>query len=336
PPLRTDRHPAAQRPAVRRPPRLRPGQADGDAQAALRLPVPDQGRRPGAGAPQADALRAPEAQRDRARAARRAHARLAARQRRDLRRHRRAGRRQRPDGRHHALAGRPARRGTAGHGRDPGPRLPRAAAAAPARRRAARGGADLRGARARGRAADHGDDRRAAGAARPRGGLRDPGAVARRRGGAARGSLAAALRDPRRVLLVAGALAVLGWGLDTQAGVETDVQKLVPQKLTALRDLRALQESTGVGGEIDVVVSAPDLTDAKIIAWMTDYQQRLLRRYGYGSRNGCGAATLCPAFSLTDLLRTQGPAPSQQQVRALLDAVPAYFSQTVLTRDRTT
>ncbi|HEY3020566.1 MAG TPA: MMPL family transporter [Solirubrobacteraceae bacterium] len=168
--------------------------------------------------------------------------------------------------------------------------------------------------------------------------LRNPLARRARAGAgrAARASLAAALRDPRRVLLIAAALAVGGWALDTQAKVETDVQKLVPQDLPALRDLRALQESTGVGGEIDVVVSASDLTDANVISWMTDYQQRLLRRYGYGSRKGCGAATLCPAFSLTDLLRTQGATPSQQQVRALLDAVPAYFSQAVITPDRRT
>src|SRR3954470_19529948 len=117
-----------------------------------------------------------------------------------------------------------------------------------------------------------------------------------------RASMAAALRDPRRVVLVAGALAVIGWGLDTQIGVETDVQKLVPQNLSALRDLRSLQQSTGVGGEIDVVVRASDLTDPKVLTWMSDYQQRLLRRYGYSAKRGCGAATLCPAFSLTNLL----------------------------------
>src|SRR3954470_3621002 len=153
---------------------------------------------------------------------------------------------------------------------------------------------------------------------------------------AGRASLAAALRDPRRVLLVAAALAVGGWALDTQAKVETDVQKLVPQNLAALRDLRSLQESTDVGGEIDVVVRGRDLSDPKVISWMSDYQGRLLRRYGYSAKRGCGAATLCPAFSLTDLLRTQGRTPTQEQVRALLDAVPSYFSQAVVTKDRTT
>jgi hydrophobe/amphiphile efflux-3 (HAE3) family protein len=165
-------------------------------------------------------------------------------------------------------------------------------------------------------------------------------AVARsvRRGAAraGRASLGAAVRDPRRVLAIAAVLAAAGWALDTQANVETDIQKLVPQDIPALRDLRSLQESTGVGGEIDVVVRSTDLTDPKVLTWMSGYQQRLLRRYGYSAKRGCGAATLCPAFSLTDLLNTQGQTPTQAQIRALLDAVPAYFSQAVVTGDRTT
>ncbi len=70
-----------------------------------------------------------------------------------------------------------------------------------------------------------------------------------------RGALAMAAARPQRVLGLALLAAVLGWVAHTQTRVESDVQKLVPQDLRALRDLRALQESTGVGGEIDVVVS---------------------------------------------------------------------------------
>ena len=41
--------------------------------------------------------------------------------------------------------------------------------------------------------------------------------------------------QPRRVLCVGLALAALGWGLDTQTSVETDITKLVPQSLGSLR-----------------------------------------------------------------------------------------------------
>ncbi len=68
---------------------------------------------------------------------------------------------------------------------------------------------------------------------------------------------------------------------------------------------------------------------------MTRYQDGLLKRFGYSEKRGCGKAELCPAFSLPDLFRSGG-ASSQQQISALLDAVPPYFSQGVITRDRRT
>ena len=69
---------------------------------------------------------------------------------------------------------------------------------------------------------------------------------------------------------------------------------------------------------------------------MRDYQAGLLKRYGYSSKNGCGKAELCPALSLPDLFRSADAAKDQARIRALLDAVPAYFSQAVITADRKT
>jgi hydrophobe/amphiphile efflux-3 (HAE3) family protein len=142
---------------------------------------------------------------------------------------------------------------------------------------------------------------------------------------------------PLRVLGVGVALALVGWVVGTQTRVESNIQKLVPQSLPALRNLDALQRSTNVGGEIDVTVAAADLTQPAVLSWMTSYQQRVLRQFGYSPARGCGKARLCPAFSLTDLLGTQGTPgaqpPSQSDVRGLLAAVPTYFSQGVITPD---
>jgi hypothetical protein len=149
-------------------------------------------------------------------------------------------------------------------------------------------------------------------------------------------SLLAAGRRPARVVAVALAVAALGWALDTQTRVESDVTKLVPQNLPALADLEALQQSTGVGGQIDVVVSSDRLTDPAVVRWMTRYQGDLLQHFGYDEkRRGCGKAELCAAFSLPDLFR-EGGATSRAQVEQLLDAVPPYFSQSVITADRRT
>ena len=63
------------------------------------------------------------------------------------------------------------------------------------------------------------------------------------------------------------ALAALGWGLDTQTKVETDITKLVPQNLSSLEGLNAVEQTTGVGGEIDLMVSSKSLTKPATIEW---------------------------------------------------------------------
>ena len=161
-------------------------------------------------------------------------------------------------------------------------------------------------------------------------------ALALRRRGAAlgRGALRLATAHPGRVVLVALVVAVAGWALETQTRVESDLTKLVPQN-GAIRDLQALQRSTDVGGEIDVVVSGRRVTDPAVVKWMTSYQTAVLKRFGYSDKRGCGKAELCPAFSLPDLFRG-GQNATRQQIEGLLDAVPPYFSQGVITADRRT
>jgi predicted RND superfamily exporter protein len=140
------------------------------------------------------------------------------------------------------------------------------------------------------------------------------------------------------VLAIGLAVAVVGLALDTQSEVVSDVRELVPQDLQALKDVNVLQEETGVSGEIDVTIRADDITDPQVIAWMTRFQDQVLRAHGFKSGKRCTQAKnppeLCPALSLPDLFSTAGT--GQAQVRALLDAVPAYFSQGVVTADRKT
>jgi hydrophobe/amphiphile efflux-3 (HAE3) family protein len=144
------------------------------------------------------------------------------------------------------------------------------------------------------------------------------------------------LARPGRVLAVGLAVAAIGWALDSSTEVVSDINRLVPQDLPAVRDLRALQSDTGVAGEIDVVISGADLTDPKVVGWMRDYQRSVLKAHGYSAARGCGKADLCPALSLPDLFRTPEAASSRAKVRALLGAVPPYFSQAVITADRRT
>jgi hydrophobe/amphiphile efflux-3 (HAE3) family protein len=145
-----------------------------------------------------------------------------------------------------------------------------------------------------------------------------------------------ALRHPARVLAVGLVVAAAGWGLDSRTEVVSDIDRLVPQDLAAVQDLKTLQQATGVAGEIDVVIEGDDLTDPAVVKWMRDYQAGVLERYGYSAERGCGRADLCPALSLPDLFRSAESAGDRERIRALLDAVPPYFSRAVITEDRRT
>jgi hydrophobe/amphiphile efflux-3 (HAE3) family protein len=170
----------------------------------------------------------------------------------------------------------------------------------------------------------------------------EDGALARSQRGAAqllapvgRRVLRAGLRRPGRVVAAGLVLAAAGWAADTQADVESSLPALVPQAMPAVRDLNTLQRATGVAGEVDVVVDGRDVTDPGVVAWMRRYQQRVLRDNRYRAGNGCGRAPICPALSLPDLFRGDAAA-TRASIDALLAAVPPYFSQSVVTRDRRT
>jgi hydrophobe/amphiphile efflux-3 (HAE3) family protein len=144
--------------------------------------------------------------------------------------------------------------------------------------------------------------------------------------------LARSIAAPRRIILVGLLLALLGWVADTQTAVQSDITKLVPAGMPALRNLRTLENVTGVSGEIDVTVRARDVATPATIGWMTSYEQRLLAHYGYLETQGCARATLCPALSLPDLF-ANGSAQSSAAIRSFLSAVPPYFSQAVISPD---
>jgi hydrophobe/amphiphile efflux-3 (HAE3) family protein len=166
-------------------------------------------------------------------------------------------------------------------------------------------------------------------------------AVGARARAVARRAISASVARPERVLAIGAVLAVAGWFADTQTSVQSDVTKLVPSNMPALRDLKTLERVTGVSGEIDVTIRARDLTQPRIVNWMVSYEQGLLTHFGYVETKGCAHATLCPALSLPDLF-SQGTRAStapgtgsspltQARIRNLLAVLPDYFKSAVIT-----
>lgn len=148
-----------------------------------------------------------------------------------------------------------------------------------------------------------------------------------------RRALDVAVRRPRPVLALALVAALAGWLVQDRSEVVSDLQRLAPGDLREVEDARTLQRETGVSGDVNVVVRGERLTSPAVVRWMTAYQERMLDRHGYSEERACEQAKLCPGLSVTSLFGS-GRAESARRIRALLDALPPYFSRSVISTDR--
>jgi hydrophobe/amphiphile efflux-3 (HAE3) family protein len=136
--------------------------------------------------------------------------------------------------------------------------------------------------------------------------------------------LSLALERPAAVLAVGAVLAVAGWALGTQVGTVSDVRELAPQDLPAVEHLNELQDATGVSGELDVSVEAPDLADPATIEWMAGFKERALTANGFEGENpSCLEAEICPGPALSDFL-TRGGKVTRSGIEATLSALSPY------------
>jgi uncharacterized protein len=146
--------------------------------------------------------------------------------------------------------------------------------------------------------------------------------------------LSLALDRPLEVLSVALALALVGWGVGTQVEIAADIQELAPQGISAVKELDELEEATGVSGQLEVSVEAPDLTDPAVIEWMAGFKQRVLRASGFAGENpSCLDAEVCPGPALSDFLVRGGEELTARGIDATLGALSPYALRQVAPLD---
>lgn len=137
--------------------------------------------------------------------------------------------------------------------------------------------------------------------------------------------LAVARTYPEVVVAVGIGLAVMGWAAGTRVDTVSDIRELAPQSIKAVEGLNELQDTTGVSGELDVSISAPDLTDPEVIEWMAGFKRRVLEANGFGGEEpSCLNAELCPGPALSDFLVREGETPTAKRIDATLAALSPY------------
>jgi predicted RND superfamily exporter protein len=135
------------------------------------------------------------------------------------------------------------------------------------------------------------------------------------------------LRHRGPVLVVAAVAGVAGLALTPLQRTTTDLRDFVSPGLPALHDLDTLESATGAGGEVDVLVdSTANVASPQVVAWMLAAERRLRAMLPAGSP---------PPVSLADLLVTvhSGTPPNAADTNVILQTLPAYILQGLVTRD---
>jgi hydrophobe/amphiphile efflux-3 (HAE3) family protein len=139
---------------------------------------------------------------------------------------------------------------------------------------------------------------------------------------------------PVAVLGVGIGLAVMGWGAGTQVETVSDIRELAPQSIEAVEGLNELRETTGVSGELDVSITAPDLADPATIEWMAGFKKRVLESSGFSGENpSCLQADVCPGPAVSDFLVRGNEKPTKERIEATFAALSPYALRQVAPLD---
>lgn len=128
-------------------------------------------------------------------------------------------------------------------------------------------------------------------------------------------------------LLAVGTLAVvaaIGWAMLPQVRVETDPQRLIAG-LAAFERAEEVEQQLGFSGELDVVLTGPDVLSPAALAWLRDAEAEVVRAHGDRVR---------PIVSAAGLLAFLGPTPTSPQIEAAMRLLPSYLSGAAVSPDR--
>lgn len=129
------------------------------------------------------------------------------------------------------------------------------------------------------------------------------------------------------VVAAAVALAALGFAVDRELNVQTDIEKLIP---TSTPGVVALNEARSIVGgtiELSLLVQAPDVTQPAFLEWMAGFQAKMMAAH----------PEIAGVDSLTTALGLQpgDTVPPAETVVAALDQLPPEIRTGLVTLDKT-
>jgi hydrophobe/amphiphile efflux-3 (HAE3) family protein len=130
------------------------------------------------------------------------------------------------------------------------------------------------------------------------------------------------------IFIIAVLFAVAGGVVDHWLPENTDYEELVPQDITALKDVRELRQIVGSGGDISLLVEADNIASPEVLGWLKDYEDKELALHPELLATSSPAALVSQAAG--------GVIPPREQIEAILAATPPLYLDQLLSVDRTT
>ena len=130
-------------------------------------------------------------------------------------------------------------------------------------------------------------------------------------------------RLPLNVVVPLAVVGLLGWAALPLVRLETDPAQLMPPGSAALAETQHIKDTIGLVGEIDLVMTGPDVTQADAVAWL---QQATDRAASSELRPISGLAGFLAAFN-------DNQPPDAAQTQKILANIPSYFTNAVVSSD---
>jgi len=118
-----------------------------------------------------------------------------------------------------------------------------------------------------------------------------------------------------------------GFAVDARLPIQTDIEKLIPANTPGVIALNQARAVLGTTNSLPFLVTANDVTDTQVVAWMADFQQRVLRDH----------SQVVSAESLATMMSPMSgqPTPTHQVIVQVLQGMPTDIRSSLVTSDHT-
>lgn len=135
------------------------------------------------------------------------------------------------------------------------------------------------------------------------------------------------IEHPKAMLILPLIVAIAGFSVDHKLNVESNIEKLMPQKVPALVELNEIREVMDNSLTLDWMIEAQDVTEPEIIQWMDMFQKQAVT----GNPEIQGSSSIINAMSA---IQPEVVTADSATIAKILAQLPTEMTAPYLSEDR--